>query len=252
MTEAPTEHRPGTPCWVNLLVRGLATTQDFYGALFGWTFVPGPRQLGSCIRAFLNGRVVAGIGVLPPDRRLPTAWTTYFTTDDVDATAERIRWCGGTVGVGPLGEEGTGRLVIASDPMGAVFGTWQSGEHQAMQPGGEPGTPVWNELLTQDTTIAGKFYTDVFGYEAKNADHDNLTLHLDGRAVAAIHGMGPALMHDRGPHWMTYFQVADIDDAVRHVVELGGDVIRPLRESLIGREATVADPEGAVFTVVQP
>jgi predicted enzyme related to lactoylglutathione lyase len=251
MTEAPTGHRPGTPCWVNLLVRSLATTQDFYGSLLGWTFSPSPRQLGSCIWAFLDGRAVAGIGVLPPDRHYPTAWTTYFTTDDADATAERIRWCGGTVGVGPLSEKGAGRLVIASDPTGAVFGAWQNDDHLGTQAGGEPGTPVWNELLTQDAMMVGKFYTGVFGYEAKTADHDDLTLHLEERAVAAIHETDHATIRDRGPHWMTYFQVADTDDAARRVAELGGEVVRPPRDGLIGREATVADPGGAVFTVVQ-
>lgn len=93
---------PGTPCWVSLMVHGMATTQDFYGALFGWEFQPGPQQLGPYVRALLDGRQVAGIGQLPPDRHLPIAWTPYFASADADLTAETVRHCGGTVGVGPL------------------------------------------------------------------------------------------------------------------------------------------------------
>jgi len=66
-------HAPGTPCWVSLMVHGLAATQDFYGALFGWEFQPGPQQLGPYARALLDGYEVAGIGQLPPDRHLPIA-----------------------------------------------------------------------------------------------------------------------------------------------------------------------------------
>jgi predicted enzyme related to lactoylglutathione lyase len=254
MTEAATRHTPGTPCWVSLMVHSLTATQDFYGALFGWAFSPGPRQLGPYARAMLDGRVVAGIGELPPERHMPVAWTTYLATDDADATAERIRCCGGTVGVGPLDADEAGRLVIGSDPTGAVFGAWQGREHLGAETVGGPGTPVWNELLTQETADVGKFYAAVFGFESEadvSADRDYLTLRLEGRPVAAIHGVGSVLPRHRGPHWMTYFEVADTDAAARRVTELGGHVVRQPRDGSLGRLAAVADPEGAVFTIVR-
>ncbi|MEU8566909.1 VOC family protein [Streptomyces pathocidini] len=254
-TEAPTTRRtPGTPCWVSLMVHHLDATQDFYGALFGWTFGPGPQQLGPYVRASLGGRMVAGLGELPPDRHLPVAWTPYMASDDAGGAAEQIRACGGTVGVGPLDAEEAGRLVIASDPTGAVFGVWQGGDHGGADAGGEPGTPVWNELMTQDSSMVGKFYQAVFGYEPEEqvpADPDRLTLLLDGRPVAAIHGVGDALPRDRGPHWLTYFEVADPDAAARQVTELGGRIVQPPRDDAAGRLAHVADPEGALFALVR-
>ncbi|MEU9999303.1 VOC family protein [Streptomyces sp. NPDC050848] len=252
MTEA-TRRTPGTPSWVSLMVHGLDATQEFYGALFGWEFVPGPQQLGPYVRALLDGKEVAGIGQLPPDRHLPVAWTTYLATDDADEAAETIRCCGGTVAVGPLDAGEAGRLVICSDPVGAVFGVWQAELHHGTATAGPPGTPVWNELLTYETSAVAKFYQTVFRYEAEpvvSADFDYLTLHLDGRPVAALHGLGTALPRDRGAHWMTYFEVADTDGAARLVTELGGQVLRPPREGATGRIAQVADPEGAVFTIV--
>lgn len=95
MTEAAARRTPGTPCWVSLIVHSLCTTQEFYADLFGWEFVPGPDQLGPYVRALIDGKEVAGIGQLPPDRHLPVAWTTYLATDDADVTAEAIRSCGG-------------------------------------------------------------------------------------------------------------------------------------------------------------
>ena len=254
MTEAAARRAPGTPCWVSLIVHGLAATQEFYGGLFGWEFRPGPEQLGPYVRALLDGKEVAGIGQLPPDRHLPIAWTTYLATEDADASAEAIRSCGGTVAVGPLDADSAGRLAIASDPGGAVFGLWQAAEHLGTALEGAPGTPVWNELVTRETSSVGKFYQAVFGFEAEaavSADFDYQTLRLEGRPVAALHGVGHALPRDRGPHWMTYFEVTDTDEAAARVVELGGHLLQPPREGASGREATVADPEGAIFTIVR-
>jgi predicted enzyme related to lactoylglutathione lyase len=257
MTEA-TRRTPGMPCWVSLMVHGLDATKDFYGALFGWEFSPGPDQLGPYVRALIDGKEVAGIGRLPIDRQLPIAWTPYMATDDADATAEAIRSACGTVGVGPLDAADAGRLVIGSDPAGAVFGVWQPAAHRGTAVYGTHGTPVWNELLTRETLSVVKFYQAVFGYEAgveadplAPAGLDYLTLYLEGHPVAALHGVGNALPHDRGTYWMTYFEVEDTDEAARHVVELGGHVVQPPREGARGRLATVADPEGALFTIVR-
>ncbi|MER7947913.1 VOC family protein [Streptomyces sp. NPDC096079] len=253
MTEA-TPRSPGTPCWVSLMVHGLDATQEFYHELFGWEFVPGPQQLGPYVRALLGGEEVAGIGQLPPDRHLRIAWTPYLAAEDADETAENIRCCGGTVAVGPLDAGEAGRLAICSDPTGAVFGVWQAEAHHGTVIAGPPGTPVWNELITYETSSTGKFYRAVFGYEVEpvvSADHDYATLHVAGTAVASLHGVGNALPRDRGPHWMTYFEVADPDAAARLVLELGGRVLRPPREGTAGRLALVADPEGAVFTLVR-
>jgi predicted enzyme related to lactoylglutathione lyase len=235
------------------MVHGMAATQEFYGALFGWEFRPGPQQLGPYVRALLDGHEVAGIGQLQPDRHLPIAWTPYFASDDVDLTAETVRLCGGTVAVGPLEAEDAGRLVIGSDPAGAVFGVWQAAAHLGTSLPGVPGTPAWHELLTFETANVVKFYETVFGYEEEpvvSADVAHVTLRLADRPVAGIHGVGHVLPRDRGPHWVTYFEVADTDEATALLADLGGHVLEPPHESVRGRVATVADPEGALFALI--
>ncbi|MFJ8201439.1 VOC family protein [Streptomyces sp. NPDC096152] len=251
---APARYTPGTPCWMSLMVHQMAATEAFYGELFGWEFRPGPQQLGPYVRALLDGREVAGIGQLPPDRHLPVAWTPYLASDDVDLTAETVRLCGGTIGVGPLDAAEAGRLAIGSDPSGAVFGVWQAGAHQGTGVTGVPGTPVWNELVTYEAATVAKFYETLFGYEERRsaaAGLDQVTLCLDGRPVAGVHGLGPALPRDRGPHWTTYFEVADTAAALTRVADLGGHVLDPAHDTARGRTATVADPEGARFCLVQ-
>lgn len=251
---AHARYTPGAPCWVSLMVHGMAATQDFYGALFGWEFRSGPRQLGPYVRALLDGHDVAGIGLLPPDRHLPVAWTPYFASDDADRTAERVRLCGGTVGVGPLDADDAGRLAICSDPVGAVFGVWQAAAHRGTDVAGVPGAPAWHELLTYETTNVAKFYGTLFGHEVKTVESaglDRVMLHLDGRPVAGVHGLGRALPRDRGPHWLTYFETADPDAAADLVTDLGGQVLDPPHETGRGRAATVTDPAGARFSLIR-
>lgn len=247
-------HTPGTPCWVSLMAHDVAATQEFYAGLFGWTYRPGPQQLGPYVRGMLDGREVAGIGQLPTDRRLPITWTPYLASDDADAMAETVRHCGGTVGVGPLVAGKAGRMVVALDPAGAVFGLWQAAAHTGAGVAGVPGTVTWNELLTRETVEVAKFYRTLFGYTEEAAtepDLDYVTLSLDGRPVASVRGVGQALPRDRGAHWMTYFETADVDASVARVVELGGRVVSPAAPGRYGRVATVADPEGAVFTLIR-
>lgn len=41
-----------------------------------------------------------------------------------------------------------------------------------------------------------------------------------------------------------------MDEAVTHVTDLGGHLLKAAHDSPYGRVAAVADPEGAVFSVI--
>jgi predicted enzyme related to lactoylglutathione lyase len=47
-----------------------------------------------------------------------------------------------------------------------------------------------------------------------------------------------------------YFGASDTDESVDTAVGNGGRVIRPATDSPYGRMAVVADPEGAVFSLI--
>jgi predicted enzyme related to lactoylglutathione lyase len=241
---------------VSLLVQDVKAAEQFYGTLFGWEFRPRPNTHlgGRYVQGLLDGREVAGIGEFPTGRHTPVNWTPYLASDDVDMTAERVRHRGGTVGVGPLSSSSAGRLALVSDPAGAVFGIWQAHADEGLEVLGVPGAPAWIELLTYDASWVAKFYQDVFGHAPRanvSAGPDTLTLHIGPDPVASIRSMGSALPHGRGAHWMTYFETVDVDATARRAVELGGTVVEPPHDGAYGRVATVADPEGALFTLVR-
>ena len=55
----------------------------------------------------------------------PTVWTTYFCSTDADATERAVNQAGGNVLVPTVDVMSLGRMLVAADPSGAVFGVWQ-------------------------------------------------------------------------------------------------------------------------------
>jgi uncharacterized protein len=257
MTEPTPAPSTGTHRWVSLMACDLAESQRFYRRLLGWEYQEGPHQrLGPYVRARCHGRQVAGLGEVAPGASRVVAWLPYIATDDADATVAMIRDCGGTLAVGPLDLPDVGRVAIAADVCGAAFGLWQGGRGRRTPLGAVPGVPVWNELITTETSLVSKFYAMVFGYEAVPEpalpeDADYLVLRLAGRPVAGVRGVGAALPRDLGQHWLPYFAVDEVDKAVRHAEELGARLVREPDDEPFGRLAWLADPEGAPFGLVR-
>jgi predicted enzyme related to lactoylglutathione lyase len=213
----------------------------FYGELFGWTFDDRPEGSGGSVWARHEGRPVAALA-RKADGRLPTVWTVYFATPDIEGLADRVWAAGGQVVTAPMpvGELGTAALV--TDPEGAVFGLWQAGTHSGFGERYKPGTFVWAELYARDTETANTFYGGLF--------HDALfgpEAHPDfGRAP--VSDVFPAEMP---PHFLVHFAVAHCDEVIGTVTWLGGRVQAPPFETSYGKVAVVTDNQGASFAVLE-
>ena len=243
----------GTPCWVDLGVDDVGRARAWYGSLFGWTIQEGPPEAGGYSMCELNASPVAGIApkMGPPD--VPSAWTTYLATEDADATAARIAAAGGVMLTPPFDVMEAGRMALAADPGGAVFGLWQAGAHTGFQLANEPGTVVWNENMSRSFEAGKSFYQAVFGCSYGDLSSDGFryaTMEGDGHIVGGIGELGPHQPADEPAHWLTYFGVADTDAAVARAQELGGGVVHPARDSPYGRRAVLTDDQGAAFAVM--
>ncbi|WP_051837461.1 VOC family protein [Streptomyces sp. NRRL F-2580] len=245
----------GAPCWVSLATHDLGAAQDFYGAVFGWSFRR--TRLGEGFRvASLDGLPVAGLGTANGQAVGPVAWTPYFAVPDADVTAARIRERGATVAVGPLAL-GTGRAVIAADPAGAVFGVWE-GEVMSDWIGDPDGSPAWLRLRTQDAFAAAVFYGEVLDWACERPgccdvayEHDHVVVRRGGATVARIDAGATKDAVDAlaRPRWDVHFAVADLDAATGTAVHLGAAVVSLVETSPFGRRVTLRDPEGALFSV---
>lgn len=251
-----TEYAPGTPCWVDVTSPDLDRTTTFYGGLFGWNAERDPRpEAGGYTMFSLSGKSVAAASPPPPGQEgVPPHWTTYIASDDVDATAERIREAGGAVLAEPFDVFDAGRMTVAQDPTGAVFGVWQAGAHHGAELANEPGTLSWNECQTTDAGAAEQFYCAVFGYAIDEMPMGEgepyRVLKVGDKGVGGLMQIGPQ-MGGVPPNWATTFNVADTDRSCFQAEELGASVLMPPTDlPEIGRFAVLRDPVGAVFAVI--
>ncbi|WP_405609807.1 VOC family protein [Streptomyces sp. NBC_01511] len=245
----------GAPCWVSLLARELPGAQDFYGKVLGWTYRPG--GLGDDFSvALIDGMPVAGIGALASSLQVAVSWTPYFNVTDVDESAARIRERGGTVGVGPLAFH-TGRAALAVDPDGAVFGIWEGSVRSDWSMGRGSGSASL-ELRTREAVTAGRFYSLTLGWQPEGegklrlAHDEDQSVLLDGdEPLARIRGGAVQAAPDPQirPRWHVHFSVPDVAAAVDTALASGGSlVLRPDASAGVD-EATLRDPDGALFTV---
>jgi uncharacterized protein len=243
----------GTPCWVDLGVADIARASAFYAELFGWETQPGPPEAGGYAVCRKDGRRVAGIGPKTGPAAEPSAWTTYLATSDVTGTARKIKAAGGTLLMEPMGVMDLGRMALATDPGGAVFGLWQAGAHTGVELANEPGSLTWNENLSRDFDGNKAFYQAVFGYEygdIGSAGFRYATLKAGGTEVGGIGDLDSSFPAEVPAHWSVYFAVEDTDAAVATVAGLGGSTVRPTWDSPYGRIAIVADADEAVFSLI--
>ena len=245
----------GTPCWVDVSVDDVPKAIAFYQALFGWDIELGGPEVGGYSIAHSGGRIVAAVSPKMGAPDAPSVWTTYLATDDVDATAAKIKGAGGQLLAEPMDVMEEGRLAVAMDPAGAVFGLWQGGNTTGLGVANEPGALTWNEQFSRDFGGSLAFYQAVFGYGDQDMSGDGFkyaVLTVDGHEVAGMGEYPEGTPAELPAAWAAYFAVTDTDAALAKVTELGGSVVQPPRDSPYGRIAVVADDHGAVFSLITP
>lgn len=120
------------------------------------------------------------------------------------------------------------------------------------------GSPIWFELATSDPARAKAFYSALMGWShhdfAMGEGNLYTTLESDGAEVAGSYALMPEqAAQGVPPHWDVYFHVADVDASVARARELGGSVlVEPMDVKDHLRMAVLADPEDAVFCLMQP
>ena len=250
-----TSYTQGTPNWVDLQTPDQDAAKAFYSGLFGWTYDDQPMPQGPVYSmAMLGGHPVAAIAAQSPELAAagaPPMWNTYLATDSVDDAVARVEAASGKVAMAPFDVMDAGRMAFVLDPSGAPVALWQAGKHIGATLVNEPGTINWNELITTDPAAVA-FYENVLGLTTSTMDMgagEYTLFEVDGQMVG---GTTPPQMPGVPSHWHVYFGVADADATVAKATELGGSVLAPAFDTPVGRMAVIADPHGAVFSIIQP
>ncbi len=255
MSEVTHAYPPGTPCWVSLTTPDQQASLDFYRDLFGWEGRISPAETGGYTVCMWHGKAVAGINEARPSAGRPappTAWTTFLATENADVTATAVIREGGSLLTTIDEVPSTGRMFLATDPAGAVFGVWQPLDFIGAEIVNEPGALVWNELNSKDPDAAASFYPKALGTAVTSFKEvpGYFTFNVDGRPVGGMQRLGDDFPPGTPSHWLAYFSVDDVDSTVDALVKANGSVLAAPYDMVAGRMSVVADPQGGVFAVI--
>lgn len=112
----------GAPSWFETLTTDVARGAAFYSRLFGWTAHTLTMPTHSYTVFKLGDDFIAGSMAITPEMgELSPHWSTYFTVQDVDATARLAAERGARVCVPPRDIPDVGRFCGLVSPQGVTF-----------------------------------------------------------------------------------------------------------------------------------
>ena len=117
-----------------------------------------------------------------------------------------------------------------------------------------PGKMVWADLVTPDLAAAEKFYGGLFGWTFQPVSAGDLNyavVILNGQPIGGIVEKTIPAGQQRQPAWLTFLATSDVDAAKRIAVSHGAKVLADIKSyPMRGRQCVLADPEGAVFALL--
>jgi len=240
------ERHVGKVIWRDLATPDAESAKRFYGSLLGWTF----RDEGSRYVTILHDGVpIGGIIALNEgqSRRFAPQWVTHLAVSDVDAAVATGTAAGATVAWGPRDVAARGRMVLLTDPQGALIGLLASSTGDPPDAPPNPGGWLWAEYWADSVDAAASFYERLVGYERGQveltAGRPYTVLRRDGQPRA---GIIPIPSKAVRPHWLPYVMVDDPAALAKRVEALGGRVLlTPSADVRNNSVAVIADPSGA-------
>jgi uncharacterized protein len=119
--QPPAPDAPRRVGWHELVAADWETAWAFYAELFGWQKGNADISETGTYQLFCTaGQMIGGMLTKPPTIPAPF-WLYYFNVGDIDATAQRVKACGGEILDGPYQVSGGSWIVRCADPQGAVF-----------------------------------------------------------------------------------------------------------------------------------
>jgi len=238
------EHHSGKP----------DVAERFYAALFGWKVAAVDMGGGAPYRMINNGEQGIGGMLASPDKSKRSAWMSYLSVADVDATAAAARAAGAQVVMPPTDFAPMGRGATFVDTTGATVSVWKSNDGDPPDADPTPaGAWAWNELWTPDDAKARQFYGQVFGFGFDGMDMGPGGMYYMLKKDGISRGGLTRSAQPKAPSlWLPYVTVADCDASQAKARELGAKVLVPGTDiPNMGRFAIFEDPTGAAVAVFQ-
>jgi len=236
--------------WFELLTKDIDKAKSFYLETLPWKVEPMSMQDGSTYQ-LLKASAPFG-GFMSPRGDVPTAWVSYVSVADVDATAKKIKKAGGTLHMDAFDVPGVGRMQPVSDPHGGMLCLFKGATGDPDKVEGL-GAVHWNELWTQDPEASLAFYEGVFGYTHDAMKMPNGTYYMLKHRDQMRGGMLQAPSSDIPTMWLQYVTVADCDAALARAKKNGATIVaEPVDAQGVGRFGIFRDPLGGSIGVIKP
>ena len=250
-------HLHGRFAWYELATTDMESAKAFYGDVLGWGTQDVPASGPAYTLFTAGGAAVSGLMELPKEATasgLRPSWLGYVGVDDVNAAANRIEELGGAVHVPPTEIPNVSRFSIAVDPQMATIALlkWLNGDQQQPAELNAPGRVGWHELLAADWEQAFAFYRELFSWQKAQTDTGAVgTYQLFSAAGETIGGMYTKPAMEPVPFWLYYFNVGDIDVAMKRVKAGGGTILAgPIEVPGSRWIARCTDPQAAIFALM--
>ncbi len=243
--------------WYDLMTTDADAAKAFYTSLIGWGTEkwdgPAPYTMWMA-----NDTSIGGVVPLPDEAKeagAPPHWLSYIATPHVDETVSKSNELGGKVIKEAMDIPTVGRFAVLADPQGAAYSAFTP---ESTPPGHDGAAKLgefsWHELMTTDYEAAFGYYSELFGWDKKDAmDMGEMGMYqMYGRPGFDIPlgGMFKKPPEVPAPAWLYYIRVEDVRKGVEKVKELGGKVLNgPMEVPGGDLIATCMDPQGAAFAI---
>jgi len=117
-----------------------------------------------------------------------------------------------------------------------------------------PGKLIWAELVTPDLVAAKRFYGGIFGWtfhDIRAGDANYTIVKLGDAPIAGLVQRPVQTDKQEQAAWLPFLSVSSVQETGQRILEHGGKELTPPHAyRMRGKQAVYADPEGAVFGVL--
>ncbi len=110
----------------------------------------------------------------------------------------------------------------------------------------------WHELMTSDRAAARDFYRSLAGWTMSTWEGGGEPYEMWVNGERPLGGLLDLPAPETPPCWLAYVSVPDLDDILERAKAWKGSILNVLAVPQVGRFAVLADPQGAVFAVIEP
>ena len=235
-----------------LMTTTAPAAKEFYQRLFAWQ-MDDEELADGVIYTHLRHAYRRFGGLYPMSVELAARpasahWLPYVSVANVDSALAAAKEKGAKVTAESFSFADLGHMALIQDPTGAPIGLWQDNQSSATV----TAPLAWHELSTHNAELATQFYRQMFEWQAEGAGQGPININmftLGARPVAAMITLSTRFQAVPA-HWLPYFKVEDMEQAVTAIKAGGGRLLAAPVSHIWGAQAVAQDPQGAVFGVM--